>query len=207
VNRRIALGAVAVAALFGTSLASGYYGAPEHETFAWDVAAGVGTALGTLVLAAATAWLGVSTRQSVQVAGDEQRSRERPEVVIEHIQIYDPGEQSYQGSDEAAKSWFMLYIQFRNVGLGPALRARLRVEYTGDLQLASDQDREVVWPLAVIDLHGGIRGAYSMTPIWWTRAPAEESAGVTPDQFKVSGDFQDRHMDTRMRMLDLTGGD
>jgi hypothetical protein len=177
------------------------------QTFAWAVAAETGTALSRLFLALSTAGLALSTGRSVQVAIEEQRARERSEVVIEYMQMHDPGEQTYPRRRRAAKSWFMLYIQFRNMGLGPALRARLRVEYTGDLPLASDQVLKVEAPFPVIGPQGGTRGVYSVTPTWWSRAPTDEAAKVTRNQFKVSGDFQDRHMDTRMSMLDLTGDD
>jgi hypothetical protein len=203
-RRWIAAVIIAIVIVAGASYEAGRLAAPKHGRFAWDVASATGTALGTMFLAVTTVGLALVTRRSVQLAQEEQRALERPAIIIEHVQMRPdagPEPKNYRGPD-AGVSQFTALFQARNVGLGPALRVRLRMEYTGDLELASDQDRVLVWPVAVMEPNDRPGMA---TPTWWVHATPEQIASVTRDDFNVSGDFEDRHMNRRFPMLNLIG--
>jgi hypothetical protein len=70
----------------------------SHETsFDWELASIFGTALGTTLLALATAWLAYSTRSEVratqelaQLTREDQAARDRPVVMVE-LWNHEPG--------------------------------------------------------------------------------------------------------------------
>lgn len=142
----------------GLSIGVGFVGAPAHQRFDWLLAAGVGTALGTLLLAGYTAWLATTTRQEVGLAIEEQRARDRPIIVA-----------TPQGIGAApidvtiGKTVPTLSVRVRNIGLGPALELRVGVTWPPNegrgeetrAVWAVDQDEELLIPLSAWDEPGG----------------------------------------------------
>src|SRR5262245_56750421 len=70
------------AAAVALSIAIGFVGAPRGEQFDWRLCAEIGTALGTLLLAAYTAWLATTTRPEVALSIEQEAARNRPNVVV-----------------------------------------------------------------------------------------------------------------------------
>lgn len=107
---------VALAGSVALSVAIGFIGAPGGERFDWRLCAEIGTALGTLLLAAYTAWLASTTRREVGLAIEEQRARDRPVVVTLPLAVTNASIDPTIGATMPA-----LVTRLRNVGLGPAL--------------------------------------------------------------------------------------
>jgi hypothetical protein len=177
--RRPAATVVLVSALLvavGAAVSIGFVGAANGEQFDWQLCAEIGTAAGTILLAAYTAWLAATTRREVGLAIEEQRARDRPIVVGWPVEITRVSLDPQFGETAAAAR-----VRLRNVGLGPALdlevavSPRLLSDEVSRLEvvavLAVDEEREVFVSL--------------------TNMP-EPEGGFRIESFVVKGRYRDR---------------
>jgi hypothetical protein len=116
-------GVAALLAALTVSVAIGFIGS-RHGTFDWELAAVVGTALGTTLLALTTGWLAYLTSRDVgatqelaQLTKRDQDERERPEVVLQQDEGWIEGRVDPEGGGLDGE----VELELRNVGLGPAL--------------------------------------------------------------------------------------
>ena len=125
----------ALLVVVGLSALIGFLG--SDEGFSWELASIFGTAAGTTLLAAATYWLGYSTKQ-------EQAARERPVVLQEDA-----------GSNGSPQGGYVKVTLF-NAGLGPALRVYLRATYEGHDDWKPTIESKIV-PAIAPNEHGTVR--------------------------------------------------
>jgi hypothetical protein len=172
-----------VAAL-AISVIIGFEAAPAHREFSWPLAGVAATAFGTLALAGYTASLATSTRREVAVALDEQRSRDRPVVVVTVLEL------AMQTIEvDTGRKIPVLLVLLRNVGVAPALDIRLTVS-------GYDQrsQQEVVPVLAVDET---LQVSLSLTPM----KERDDGLGFRLFDLSVEGDFADRRQDPDRRNL------
>jgi hypothetical protein len=138
------IGWVVVCITIAVSVGVGFTAAHPPATFEWDVAAIVGTALGTLALAVSTGFLALSSRDDVQatkqladLAREDQRVRSEPQIILHHARIV-------TGGQLGAERLF-LSVEFKNVGLGPALDVRIHARQTAR-PITLDFD-SFLWPV------------------------------------------------------------
>lgn len=117
-------------------------------SFDWTLAAAAATAFGTTALAVATGALALETLANVratqqdvaatgklvELAERDQVERDRPIVVLEGLEVTDPGiagvvANKTDGSQTGLASGAFRY-RFLNVGVGPALDLGFRIDYT-----------------------------------------------------------------------------
>jgi hypothetical protein len=106
------------------------------------------TAIGTLTLAAFTAYLALSTRRLARNAGDEVRANWRPVLVIQ------ANYSSVGGTPSVRLHERELWLNVRNVGRGPALHVRATLDLDQDERaaqawseiLAPDEFTALSWP-------------------------------------------------------------
>jgi hypothetical protein len=153
----------------------------SHETrFDWELASIFGTALGTTLLALATAWLAYSTRSEVratqelaELTREDQAARDRPVVLVEHWN-HEPG-----------KAGGRLTVQLLNVGLGPALRVRLGAAYVGpDDGLKPPTIKDVT----VTAIPANERATVDLSVMY----PAPDWGTLMNREFRIRGVYEDR---------------
>lgn len=120
--------AIVIAVCFVTAWAIGEWARPTGKPFPWGIAAAVGTAAGTVLLALVTAFLALATRRDVQASLQiakatqaEYQERHRP-VLIEES----------RSTSKVTDGQASLQIRLRNVGVGPALRVQVQATYNLD---------------------------------------------------------------------------
>lgn len=123
--------AVALAVVVALSWLVGSVGG-EHG-FDWSLAAVFGTALGTTLLALATGVLALltwrdvtATQELARLTRDDQVERGRPVVITTGANF--AGDATRGGN---------VVVGLVNVGLGPALRLRVTVQYVGNLPVGT----------------------------------------------------------------------
>jgi hypothetical protein len=168
-------------AVIGASVAIGFIGATKPMRFDWALMAGVGTALGTLLLALYTAWLATTTRQEVGMAIEEQRARDRPVVVATVRSVA-----STMLDPQVGESVSILDLLLHNVGLGPALDLRLWARYP-------DRSEAAEAVIAVLP-SGSPEFSYAMS-LGGLGEPPE--GGFLVEQFVLGGDFYERNRTNR----------
>jgi hypothetical protein len=169
-------------AAVGGSITVGFVGAPGHEEFDWALAAEIGTALGTILLASYTAWLATTTREEVGLAIAEQRARDRPIIVVT------PGEIGARPLDVTIGQMVaVLTVRVQNIGLGPALELVIQATTRGTGPAADDastvwtEEIRAVWTVdhdEEVDLS---LARFDQPP-----------DGFRPDGFHIQGSYTDR---------------
>jgi hypothetical protein len=114
----------------------------SSEEFDWPNAMLAATAAGTILLGAFTAALAYTTSGDVsatwrlaQLTAEDQAAREAPVLIVAGTEITMTGDATYtdpQEGDEQGVFSFEIAGSVRNVGLGPAVKVRLALDYTGD---------------------------------------------------------------------------
>jgi hypothetical protein len=161
--------------VLGFSIVVGFLGAPRGEQFDWRLAAEVGTALGTVMLAVYTAWLARTTRREVNVAIEEQRARDRPVVVAVKREV---GRRALDVT--IGKTTAVLFVDLDNVGSGPAFHVQVHASYP-------EHGERALSVLPLLKAGEGIEDyAISLTTI------PEPIGGFLVENFTVGGDFLDR---------------
>ena len=137
-RRRWWIGSLALIVIAGSvafSVFVGFHVRNEEGNFNWDLAAVVGTATGTTLLAIATGVLATVTLLEVQAsrvvaraASDEQAARSLPIVILEHVGI------TVVGGREVH-----VELEVRNVGLGAAVRGALQLRYIPKATILVDE--------------------------------------------------------------------
>lgn len=119
-RRSVLLAVIAVLVVVALSVGVGFLGANEPSAFDWELAALMGTALGTTLLAVGTGVLAWSsrldaeaTRDLVHLTRQEAELREQPMVVVRHARVV------------SKTPMYELEVEIVNVGLGPALHLEL----------------------------------------------------------------------------------
>jgi hypothetical protein len=136
--------------------------------------------VGTTLLALATGWLAYSTRSEVratqklaELTQEGQAASELPLVLLVGT--------SFSGTERHAGA---VEIVLRNTGLGPALRVRVKVTYTGHSDWRPDIAEQVV-PVTEAGLE-------SRPQLWLSGPPPGPTGGIRADRFNVSGTYWDR---------------
>jgi hypothetical protein len=180
-----------LSALVGFISAKGSLG---WHRFDWTVASVFGTALGTTLLAFATGWLANSTRSEVRATQElanltkrDQDERERPVVIQERADYIEMGPRV--GTVEFA---------LRNVGLGPALRVRVRGYYDDEQHPA--QMKPATTTIPAIAPGETERREFSVS--WEGPPPGDE---VHSDWFRLSGDYLDRSRANEYEIIESWG--
>jgi len=128
-RRRVSLWLpVSLVLVSGLSFLVGHFAArPDSGYVDWELASIFGTALGTTGLAVVTGLLAYTTSGDVRgtwelarLTREDQRARERPVVVVELAMP-----QSHQRDEKS----LTFILDVANIGLGPAMRGDLEVEY------------------------------------------------------------------------------
>jgi hypothetical protein len=175
---------VALVAVIGLSVLVGFVGAPDDERFDWDLASVFGTALGTTLLAVATAALAWSTRVDVRATQElatltkrDQDERERPVVILEYVGV------AYNGPTLRPNG--VISFGLRNVGLGPALRVAVNATYS-DSRYPVTVTTEIIPAIAP----GEISPQRNLNFDWKETPPPDEE--FQPGGFPITGDYRDR---------------
>jgi hypothetical protein len=180
---------VALVAVFAASALVGWIGAPHDKTFSWELASIFGTALGTTLLAAATGWLAWSTRSEVRATQDlaeltrrQQAASERPLLLARVL--------GWSGVPENGSLAFELH----NVGLGPALRIRVRARYTGHPGAKAYIEPTTI---SAIEPSSTVRvDLHAVFP-----EPGDIPGGVVSAAFDVGGTYVDRSMENEDEII------
>jgi hypothetical protein len=147
----------------------------------WELAAIFGTALGTTLLALSTGALAWSTRSEVratqrlaELTQEQQAANDRPVLILQQ-------RASFAGTPENG----VVQLRLQNVGLGPALRVRLRATY-------DDAD----WNPGTLETTVGAVVANTAVPVEMPVSfpPPNKPGGVRGDGFSVEGDYLDRSL-------------
>jgi hypothetical protein len=152
----------------------------------WAPAASWLVAIGTILLAAATYWLGRQARDEVKIASAEQRARDRPVVVVVPLEVSRASLDPTMGVTVP-----VLQLRLTNVGLAPALDIRLRVSFDGE----GVPEEEVVAVLGASEER--------LRDVSLRQLTADLDSPGALSRFSVAGDFRDRNLRERQPITTL----
>lgn len=186
---------VGLLALLGITIIAGHAAAEPPFWFDWGVAAGVGTALGTLALAVATGYLASITAREVALTRQDMLARQRPVIVIEKTEHIRPHE-----TNEHTGEWqFGVAISVRNIGLGPAFHVRAAGSYAGPIET---RDRLTVAEHKIIE---PTKGSTFRLDLEWTVSTQvnHQSQDRGLDFFVIDLSYQDERLTEKLQPTDL----
>jgi hypothetical protein len=211
-NRQLAAGfAGLVAVSIAVAYITGLIAQPAHGAYPWDVAAGVATATGTILLAGTTGWLAYTTSsdvsatwESVRLTREDQAARELPVVVfdkVDRLPIFETHNPDGPWS-------FGVRVSLRNIGLGPALRVRISAELISPLPIVGDH-RRFTSTVPLIEPGKVPEGDPDNLAFGWI-TPEPDRAKVEGAVnkwavFHVTGTFEDRRQRGGHVVIDTTG--
>ena len=171
------IGVPVAAAVFLLSAAVGYWATEAGKPYNWDVAAVFGTALGTVLLAAATGALAWKTSEDVRATWQladltrkDHENAERPILLVQGEPEFVPRDPNMRMRHEGA--YLAVAYAIRNVGRGPALDIRIEGTWNVD---GKPSDSVEILPVRIPSiLAGTTESRYPLLPARIPSLPVED---------------------------------